>query len=261
MRAVHGKHRVMERRGEKASLQKKKNPKQNEKTYFFFGLHFQYVGMSLKLTALPSQKKMESSLIRKKEKEKKKNQKCPRLLAHLSAWQIGEVTVAVFGIFEIRHKKKEKKKENGVEADTLMTLCRKALWRLTSGGLSTSSEVERLVPSSHTTAEEEETGLIYVWIHVNTMLLGPFYLHPMFSPRNPREIVKSISRKTWLREHLQNKHKNCVSKQQSIDKYKEKGKSPNLQITWHLNVKYKSVLFTDTLKTIQYLPKLQITMT
>lgn len=142
-----------------------------------------------------------------------------------------------------------------------MTLCRKALWRLTSGGLSTSSEVERLVPSSHTTAEEEETGLIYVWIHVNTMLLGPFYLHPMFSPGNPREIVKSISRKTWLREHLQNKHKNCVSKQQSIDKYKEKGKSPNLQITWHLNVKYKSVLFTDTLKTIQYLPKLQITMT
>lgn len=82
-----------------------------------------------------------------------------------------------------------------------------------------------------------------------------------FHRGNPCEIMKSISRKTWLREHLQNKHKHCVSKQQSIDKYKEKGKSQNLQITWHLNVKYKSVLFTDTLNIIQYLPKLQITMT
>lgn len=47
---------------------------------------------------------------------KKKQEKCLRLLADLSAWQIGEVTVAVFGIFEIHQKKR-----NGVEADTLMT--------------------------------------------------------------------------------------------------------------------------------------------
>lgn len=68
-----------------------KNSNQNEKT-FSFGLHFQYFGMSLKLTA-PAKKK-ESSQIRKKKQEK-----CLRLLADLSAWQIGEVTVAVFGIF------------------------------------------------------------------------------------------------------------------------------------------------------------------
>lgn len=48
---------------------------------------------------------------KKKKKKRKKQDKCPRLLAHLSAWQIGEVTVAVFGIFEIRHKKKKRKKK------------------------------------------------------------------------------------------------------------------------------------------------------
>lgn len=87
-------------------------------------------------------------------------EKCLRLLADLSAWQIGEVTVAVFGIFEIRHKKKEKR--NGVKADTSMTLLLwwNAPWSLTFGGLSTSSEVERLVPSSHATAKEEETVLM-----------------------------------------------------------------------------------------------------
>lgn len=68
---------------------------------------------------------MESSLIRKK----KKQEKCLGLLADLSAWQIGEVTVAVFGIFEIHQKRKKKKKRererekiNGVEADTSMML-------------------------------------------------------------------------------------------------------------------------------------------
>lgn len=35
MRAVHGKHRVMERRGEKAEREEKKNPKQSEKTFFW----------------------------------------------------------------------------------------------------------------------------------------------------------------------------------------------------------------------------------
>lgn len=127
--------------------------------------------MSLKLNA-PA-KNRESSLIRKKKKKKKKQEKCLRLRADLSAWQIGEVTVAVFGIFEIRHKKKKKKnkKKNGVEADTSMTLCWKAPWSLTFGGLSTSSEVERLVPSSHATAEEEETVLVYVWIHVSTVMV------------------------------------------------------------------------------------------
>lgn len=53
---------------------------------------------------------MESSLIRKK----KKQEKCLGLLADLSAWQIGEVTVAVFGIFEI-HQKKKKKNEREKE--------------------------------------------------------------------------------------------------------------------------------------------------
>lgn len=52
-------------------------------------------------------------------------------------------------------RKKGKNGENGVEADTSMMLCWKALWRLTSGALSTSSEVERLVPSSHPTAGGE----------------------------------------------------------------------------------------------------------
>lgn len=114
---------------------------------------------------------MESSLIGKK--KKKKQEKCLRLLADLSAWQIGEVTVAVFGIFKIRQKKKKK---NGVEADISMTLCRKSPWSLTSGGLSASSEVERLVPSSHATAEEEE--LLYglylcgnMDTYMNTMML------------------------------------------------------------------------------------------
>lgn len=69
-----------------------KNSNQNEKT-FSFGLHFQYFGMSLKLTA-PAKKKGKFT-----DKEKKKQEKCLRLLADLSAWQIGEVTVAVFGIF------------------------------------------------------------------------------------------------------------------------------------------------------------------
>lgn len=50
---------------------------------------------------------MESSLIRKK----KKQEKCLGLLADLSAWQIGEVTVAVFGIFEIHQEKKERERE------------------------------------------------------------------------------------------------------------------------------------------------------
>lgn len=110
MRAVHGKHRVMERRGEKASLQKKKS-KTKWEDFFFFWSSFPVCWHELKAHCPALTKKMESSLIRKKEKEKKKNQKCPRLLAHLSAWQIGEVTVAVFGIFEIRHKKKKRKKK------------------------------------------------------------------------------------------------------------------------------------------------------
>lgn len=113
----------------------------------FFGLHIQYVGMSLKLTAPAKMEKFTD--------KEKKQEKCLRLLSDLSAWQIGEVTVAVFGILEILQKKKEK--QNGGEADTSMTLlCWKAPWSLTFGGLSTSSEVERLVPSSHATAEEKE---------------------------------------------------------------------------------------------------------
>lgn len=72
---------------------------------FFFGLHFQYVGMSLKLTAPAKNGKFTDN--------EKKQEKCLRLLADLSAWQIGEVTVEVFGIFEIRQKKKkERKKDN-----------------------------------------------------------------------------------------------------------------------------------------------------
>lgn len=71
--------------------------------------------MSLKLTAPSKNGKFT-------DKEKKKQEKCLRLLADLSAWQIGEVTVAVFGIFEIHQKKRKKRKKNGVEADTSMML-------------------------------------------------------------------------------------------------------------------------------------------
>lgn len=77
--------------------------------------------------------------------------------ADLSAWQIAEVTVEVFGIFRNPPQKKKMKEINGVETDTSMTLLLwwRAPWSLIFGGLSTSSEVERLVPSSHATAEEE----------------------------------------------------------------------------------------------------------
>lgn len=86
----------------------KKFKRKWEDLFFSFGLHFQYVGMSLKLGA-PAKKEEE-----KKEREftdkEKKQEKCLRLWADPSAWQTGEVTVAVFGIFEIRHKKTQKNK-------------------------------------------------------------------------------------------------------------------------------------------------------
>lgn len=60
--------------------------------------------MSLKLTA--PEKKNKTGKFTGKEKTQ---EKCLRLLADLSAWQIGKVTVAVFGIFEIHHKKRKNK--------------------------------------------------------------------------------------------------------------------------------------------------------
>lgn len=77
--------------------------------FFSFGLHFQYVGMSLKLGA-PAKKEEGKKREREFTDREKKQEKCLRLWADLSAWQIGEVTVAVFGIFEIRHKKTQKNK-------------------------------------------------------------------------------------------------------------------------------------------------------
>lgn len=99
------------------------------------------------------------------EREKRMQRKCLGLVANLSAWQKGEVTVAVFGIFKIHKKKKRIKdrKQNGVKADTSMKLllCWKAFWSLTCGGHLTSSEVERLVPSSHSAAENKQTQELY----------------------------------------------------------------------------------------------------
>lgn len=74
--------------------------------HFFFFLVFILVCWH-ELKAHCPHKKIESSLIRK---EKKKQEKCLRLLADLSAWQTGEVTVAVFGIFKILQIKKRKTK-------------------------------------------------------------------------------------------------------------------------------------------------------
>lgn len=123
--------------------------------------------MSLKLTAPAKNGKFTD--------KEKKQEKCLRLLADLSAWQIGEVTLAVFGIFKIRQEKK-KEKQNGVETDILMMmllLCWKAPWSLTFGGLSTSSEVERLVSGSHATAEKVEGVLMFIRLygHMKTIIL------------------------------------------------------------------------------------------
>lgn len=136
--------------------------------FFFFGLRFQYVGMSLKLNAPAKKGKFTD---KKKEKEKEKAREVPQASGRFKC--LANRWSYCSSLWDFRNpsqKKKEKKeKQNGVEADTSMTLCWKAPWSLTFGGLSTSSEVERLVPSSHATAEEEETVLVYVWIHVNTM--------------------------------------------------------------------------------------------
>lgn len=75
MTAVHGKHREMEWRGERASL---KFSKQNKKTSFFsffsssfFGLRFQYVGMSLKLTAPTKKSSLTGENWKRKEKKER----------------------------------------------------------------------------------------------------------------------------------------------------------------------------------------------
>lgn len=75
----------------------------------------------------------------------------------------------------------------------------------------------------------------------NHVLTTCIFCSSCISPGNPSEMMKSFSRKTWLRKQLQNKHK---SRQQATDvnQYKEKHKSlQNLQIACYLKCQTQSL--------------------
>lgn len=84
---------------------------------------------------------------------------------------------------------------------------------MTSGGLRTSSEVERLVPSSHSAAGEEEKSV--------KTCLDPCGNTQAGTTSSPTGVSAERRRKQGA---------------PSISEDKDKCKSQNLQITWSLNV-------------------------
>lgn len=148
-------------------------------------------------------------------------------------------------------QKKRKEKQNGVEADTSMTLCWKAPWSLTCGGLSTSSEVERLVPSSHTTAEEEERVLMYVWAQPRSHCMH-FSSAYGFSRKSSRDYeIPLKGRPGQGRSSKTNPHQSARGAKTKVRICRSLG-------AWNVRYKVCSAA-SDTLKIIQHPPKLQTT--
>lgn len=254
MRAVHGKQSNGVKRRE--SIFKKFKTKWED---IFFWSSFPVCWHELKAHC-PCKKRKKKGKFTDKEKKKKARevpQASGRSKCLANRWSYCS---SLWDFLNPSQKKKEK--QNGVEADTSMTLllCWKAPWSLTFGGLSTSSEVERLVPSSHATAEEEETVLASVRIRVNTTMswLHVFSVHHAFHQEIPVRWWNLFQgRPGW--ESSSKTNIKAANKQQtsiSIKKNTKVYKICRSLATW--NVKHKvcsPVIFTDTLEIIQHPPK------
>lgn len=184
------------------SIAKKIQKRMRRLLFFFFGLHFQYVGTSLKLTA-PTEK-WKSPLMRGNVGE------VPQ--ADLSAWQIAEVTVEVFGIF--RNPPQKKKNEGNKRCrnryiDDVVVMVESSLesdiWR--SFNFKWGREACPELPC-HCWGRIVGVTLMCVWMHVRGTIDNMYFCHQKYlssvSPGNPSKTtnifkvrpVQEISSKT-----------------------------------------------------------------
>lgn len=183
------------------SIAKKIQKRMRRLLFFFFGLHFQYVGTSLKLTA-PTEK-WKSPLMRGNVGE------VPQ--ADLSAWQIAEVTVEVFGIFRNPPQKKNEgnKRCRNRYIDDVVVMVESSLesdiWR--SFNFKWGREACPELPC-HCWGRIVGVTLMCVWMHVRGTIDNMYFCHQKYlssvSPGNPSKTtnifkvrpVQEISSKT-----------------------------------------------------------------